>query len=160
MPTLNDLVRADGVKLKRIGSNRHIGLCPFHSEKTASFHVYSAKRQERYHCFGCGADGDAIQWLRDFRHMAYREAASFLGAEMSERKTRKQLQEQDRAENARIHAAYVRRLWLRRMDKHYGFDSAELAVNAGVDFAECLSWLSHWRIWLTEKSALELGALL
>jgi DNA primase len=57
---LVETVRGD-VKLKRGGADEHWGCCPFHREKTPSFKV-SARRQE-YHCFGCGAHGDIIDYL-------------------------------------------------------------------------------------------------
>jgi len=52
------------VKLQKRGG-RWWGLCPFHHEKTPSFYVWTGRRGEgRYHCQGCGADGDGIDWLR------------------------------------------------------------------------------------------------
>jgi DNA primase len=50
------------VKLEKAG-REHKGCCPFHSEKTPSFTVNDEKGF--YHCFGCGAHGDAIRWLTD-----------------------------------------------------------------------------------------------
>ena len=51
---------SDYVELIKSGKN-YKGLCPFHEEKTPSFTV--SPRTERYHCFGCGADGDVIEFL-------------------------------------------------------------------------------------------------
>lgn len=48
------------VTLRHNGKDRHIGLCPYHQEKTPSFVVYA----DGYHCFGCGASGDHFDWLR------------------------------------------------------------------------------------------------
>ena len=46
----------------RVPLNRQLfGLCPFHEERSPSFHV--DQRRNRFHRFGCGADGDAITWL-------------------------------------------------------------------------------------------------
>jgi len=50
----------DFVHLKRRGIN-HIGLCPFHHEKTPSFNVSAAKGI--FKCFGCGEGGDAVQFV-------------------------------------------------------------------------------------------------
>jgi hypothetical protein len=57
---LVETVRRD-VELKRRNADEHWGRCPFHREKTPSFKV-SARRQT-FHCFGCGAHGDVIDYL-------------------------------------------------------------------------------------------------
>ncbi|MCU4351181.1 DNA primase [Acinetobacter ursingii] len=59
-----DLVELIGqrVKLKKTGRS-YSGCCPFHQEKTPSFHVYRDKGY--YHCFGCQANGNAIRFLMD-----------------------------------------------------------------------------------------------
>ncbi|MCW5581166.1 MAG: hypothetical protein KIS72_07490 [Luteimonas sp.] len=57
---LSDLIGA-GVALRRRG-RIHVGLCPFHAERTPSFTIHD--QRGFYHCFGCGAHGDAIDWLR------------------------------------------------------------------------------------------------
>lgn len=74
-----DLVALIGrrVSLKRVGS-RHVGLCPFHPEKTPSFSVDSAKGF--YHCFGCKASGDAITFLRETEHLDFADAVEQLAA--------------------------------------------------------------------------------
>jgi DNA primase len=54
------------------------GCCPFHHEKTPSFTVSDAKGF--YHCFGCGAHGDAIRWLTDGQGMAFMDAVKDLAA--------------------------------------------------------------------------------
>ncbi|MGI9360946.1 MAG: DNA primase [Parasphingorhabdus sp.] len=59
------------VKLTKAG-REHKGCCPFHSEKTASFTVNDDK--QFYHCFGCGAHGDAFRWLTDHDGMAFMDA--------------------------------------------------------------------------------------
>src|SRR2546425_614146 len=55
-----DMVELVGARtdLRRVGS-RHVGLCPFHDERTPSFSVNT--EHKLYHCFGCGASGDAIR---------------------------------------------------------------------------------------------------
>ena len=53
--------------------------CPFHNEKSPSFTVNDSKGF--YHCFGCGAHGDAIRWLTDQRGMAFMDAVKELAAE-------------------------------------------------------------------------------
>ena len=63
--TRNDIVEVIGsfVQLKRAGSTNFKGLCPFHQEKTPSFHVDSARQM--FHCFGCGKGGDVVRFLMD-----------------------------------------------------------------------------------------------
>ena len=65
------------VLLKRSGGNLW-GLCPFHSEKTASFSVNPAKGI--YKCFGCGKGGNAISFIMEIEHLNYPEAIRHLGA--------------------------------------------------------------------------------
>jgi DNA primase len=59
------------VRLRKVGS-RYTGLCPFHQEKTPSFSV--SPDRGTYHCFGCGAGGDAISFVRET------EGLDFVGA--------------------------------------------------------------------------------
>jgi DNA primase len=61
------------VPLGRDGQNM-TGLCPFHGERTPSFRVYA----DHYHCFGCGAHGDAIDWLMATRRMTFADALAHL----------------------------------------------------------------------------------
>ncbi len=53
--------------------------CPFHNEKSPSFTINDAKGF--YHCFGCGAHGDAIRWMTDQRGMPFMDAVKELAAE-------------------------------------------------------------------------------
>ena len=61
--------------LKRSGRNLS-GLCPFHSEKTPSFVVYPENNS--FYCFGCGAGGDVVTFVRMAEHLEYIEALRFL----------------------------------------------------------------------------------
>ena len=69
--------------LKKTGSN-YVARCPFHTEKTPSFSV--SRRKQFYHCFGCGASGNAIGFLMDYSHLNFVEAvedlASFVGIDV------------------------------------------------------------------------------
>lgn len=69
-------VVGDFVHLKRRGIN-HIGLCPFHHEKTPSFNVSAAKGI--FKCFGCGEGGDAVQFVMKIENLSYPEALRWLG---------------------------------------------------------------------------------
>jgi len=61
--------------LKRAGRD-HVCLCPFHSEKTPSCHVYT--ESQSFYCFGCGAGGDVITFIRLIENLEYPEAVRFL----------------------------------------------------------------------------------
>ncbi len=80
-----DLI-GETVVLKRAGS-AYKGLCPFHSEKTASFIV--SPDRESWHCFGCGKGGDIFTFLMEREGLDFREALTRLadkaGVELSER---------------------------------------------------------------------------
>ncbi len=71
------------VPLKKTGSN-YMARCPFHNEKTPSFSVN--RKKQFYHCFGCGASGNAISFLMDYDHLDFVEAvedlASFIGVDV------------------------------------------------------------------------------
>ena len=59
------------VHLRKRGKN-FVGLCPFHQEKTPSFTVSEDK--QIYHCFGCGAGGNAFKFLMEFKNISFVEA--------------------------------------------------------------------------------------
>ena len=63
------------VKLKKTGKN-YSACCPFHNEKTPSFSVSPDK--QFYHCFGCGASGDAIKFVMEFEGLSFPEAVDNL----------------------------------------------------------------------------------
>lgn len=76
------------LQLRRRGRNL-IGLCPFHSEKTPSFTVYP--QSESFYCYGCGAGGDLIIFIRRIENLDYLAAVRFLadrvGMQMPENAT-------------------------------------------------------------------------
>ena len=65
------------VTLRKAGGTRLKGLCPFHNEKTPSFHVDPDKGF--YKCFGCGKAGDVITFVRDTEQLNFSEAVEALG---------------------------------------------------------------------------------
>jgi DNA primase len=77
------------VQIKKAGANFQ-GLCPFHNEKTPSFSVSPSK--QFYHCFGCGAHGNAIGFLMAYASMGYIDAmkdlASSVGMQVPEMQPR------------------------------------------------------------------------
>ncbi len=81
--TVDDLLKqvdiveliSEKVELKRVGS-QYRGLCPFHKERTPSFYV--SPDLGVYHCFGCGASGNAITFVMETEGLSYREAVEYL----------------------------------------------------------------------------------
>lgn len=73
----SDIVSLIGgyVRLKRTGSG-YAGLCPFHSEKTPSFHVNPGRQM--YKCFGCGVGGNVFTFLMEYENLTFPEAMEFL----------------------------------------------------------------------------------
>src|SRR5919201_743083 len=84
-----DLVELIGraVQLKRSGSSFK-GMCPFHQEKTPSFHVFP--HSHTWVCFGCGKKGSAFDWLMEREHLDFGEAlralANQTGVQLPERR--------------------------------------------------------------------------
>ncbi len=73
-------VLSSHMELKRSGA-AYKGLCPFHDEKSPSFIVQ--RGDSHYHCFGCGAHGDAIQFLMAHQKMSFSDAVESLAQRFS-----------------------------------------------------------------------------
>ena len=105
------------VELKKSGAN-HMGLCPFHGEKSPSFSVSATK--QFYHCFGCGAHGDAIRFLMEHSGMSFRDAVADLAQQVGMAVPEGPIDpaEQQRALQARVHQATLSEV-LERAAEHY-----------------------------------------
>ncbi len=73
----NDIISVIGsyIGLKKSGNN-HMGLCPFHNEKTPSFSVSQSKQM--YHCFGCGVGGNVYTFIMEYENYTFVEALKYL----------------------------------------------------------------------------------
>ncbi len=73
-----DIIRVIGeyVRLRKASGNRYQGLCPFHTEKTPSFSVYT--HIQAYKCFGCGETGDVIKFVEKIENLSFYEALKSL----------------------------------------------------------------------------------
>ncbi|PZS03647.1 MAG: DNA primase [Pseudonocardiales bacterium] len=69
-------VVGEHVSLRRAGGDSMKGLCPFHEERTPSFHVTPSRGT--FHCFGCGAGGDVIEFVRRMDTLGFVEAVEWL----------------------------------------------------------------------------------
>ena len=79
--TLLELLNNDGIKTRRIGRT-YRARCPFHSGKTSTSLSIDMEKGI-YFCHGCGKSGDALQYLRDFRGLSFKEACLEIGWEPS-----------------------------------------------------------------------------
>ena len=68
------------VPLKKAGSRNYTACCPFHNEKSPSFTVSPDK--QFYHCFGCGAHGNAISFMMEFEQLEFVEAIEELAKDL------------------------------------------------------------------------------
>lgn len=75
---LSEIVRRH-TKLKRRGARELVGLCPFHQERSPSFEVNDGKGT--YHCWGCGAAGNALQFLQRKEGLSFRDAFEALSGD-------------------------------------------------------------------------------
>src|SRR5271163_3960662 len=66
----------DYVQLRRAGADSLKGLCPFHDEKSPSFHV--RPNHGHFHCFGCGEGGDVYAFIQKIEHVSFVEAVELL----------------------------------------------------------------------------------
>jgi len=129
------------VPLKKAGSN-FVARCPFHAEKTPSFSVN--RKKQFFHCFGCGASGNAISFLMDFSHLDFVEAvedlAGFAGLEVPRELVGYQRgQKKEDLNNLyelmdRVAAFYVEQL----RSTNEGKKAVEYLKNRGVD-SDCAS---------------------
>ena len=72
---IEDVV-GDYVQLRRAGADSMKGLCPFHDEKSPSFHV--RPNHGHFHCFGCGEGGDVYAFVQKIEHVSFVEAVELL----------------------------------------------------------------------------------
>jgi DNA primase len=72
---IEDVV-GDYVQLRRAGADSMKGLCPFHDEKSPSFHV--RPNHGHFHCFGCGEGGDVYAFMQKIEHISFVEAVEVL----------------------------------------------------------------------------------
>ena len=72
---IEDVV-SEYVSLRKSSGSRFVGLCPFHSEKTPSFTVFTD--DQHFYCFGCGKGGDLITFIRQIESLDYMDALRLL----------------------------------------------------------------------------------
>ena len=97
-------VVADFVSLRKRGADWW-GCCPFHNEKTPSFHVVPAKGI--YYCFGCHKSGSAVGFVMDHEHMSYPDALRYLAKKYSIEVVEEELNAEDLAARQRNESLYL-----------------------------------------------------
>ena len=97
-------VVGDFVKLKKRGVN-YIGLCPFHNEKTPSFTVSPSKGICK--CFGCGAGGNAVNFVMQHENMSYPEALRYLARKYNITIEEKELTEEEKQEKSKLESLRI-----------------------------------------------------
>ncbi|MEO0485231.1 MAG: DNA primase [Pseudomonadota bacterium] len=107
--------------------------CPFHQEKTASFHVDD--RKGYYYCFGCQAKGDAISFVRETENVGFMEAIEILAGEagmpMPERDPRAQEKADERTELAQVMEEAVKFFRL-QLSRGVGSDARDYLAGRGL----------------------------
>ena len=69
------------VTLKSAGIGSYKGLCPFHDERSPSFHI--RPQLGTFHCFGCGESGDVIAFIQKMDHSSFTETVELLAARIN-----------------------------------------------------------------------------
>jgi len=126
----NDIVDviSSYVKLQRKGSS-HMGLCPFHSEKSPSFSVSVSKQM--YHCFGCGVGGNVFTFIMEYENYTFVEALKYLAGRVGVT-----LPEAEISEEARRQAGLKARLLEinKEAAKYYYFQLKSPRGQAAMDY--------------------------
>ncbi len=138
------------VGLKRAG-NSYMCCCPFHNEKTPSFHVSRSK--QIYHCFGCGAGGNVVTFLMQYESYTFQEALKYLAdragialpeAEMTPEKKKQEGRKEVLREINRSAAAYFHYILTKTERGRKGYDyykekrrlTDETIASFGLGFAD------------------------
>lgn len=90
-------VVSEFVTLRKSGAN-YKGLCPFHDEKTPSFHVSPSRGI--CHCFGCGKGGNAVGFIMEHEQMTYPEALRWLAAKYHIEIQERELSDEEKKEQS------------------------------------------------------------
>lgn len=115
-------VVGDFVSLKRRGTSM-IGLCPFHNEKTPSFHVSVGKGI--YKCFGCGKGGDSVRFIMDHEKATYPEALRYLANKYGIEIAEVENTPEEQAINDRRESLYIVSAWAAGFFQQQMFETEE-----------------------------------
>ncbi|MCO4773308.1 MAG: DNA primase, partial [Deltaproteobacteria bacterium] len=138
------------VRLKRRGTAQ-LGLCPFHNEKTPSFHVNEDRKN--FHCFGCGKSGDAIDWLQEVEGLQFLDAVKELAdragmAVPQEELTPGQIQAAQRREGMLKANEAACQYFEMMLASPEGAGAREYLANRGYD----MEFAKEWRVGFAPES--------
>ena len=126
----------------RKGGKDHVGLCPFHNEKTPSFQVIPDKKF--FHCFGCKASGDVIKFLMQFKGLSFPDAkaelAREIGIETREDPRKKAAREQE--ERAIAFSTLVRDIFHQGLSSPAAQNTVRYLQERGIAADEA----NHWKL--------------
>ncbi len=115
------------VELKRAGSAKFVGLCPFHAEKTPSFNVHEAR--QFFHCFGCGEKGDVFTFVTKIEQRPFAEVLRDLARDAGVDLPEKAMSPAER--QALVEAESEKGLMLRAVEAAVAFFEQQLQTPGG-----------------------------
>src|ERR1700751_2674739 len=142
----NDIVEVIGsyFPLKRAGASLK-ALCPFHREKTPSFHV--SPQRQTFHCFGCGAGGTVFRFVMDYEHVdfpsAVRKLAGRVGIPVIEERsvsTDEDRQQETRRILLQLHAEAAEWFHNNLLRKDFSSPARAYLKNRGIDQSIAKNW--------------------
>ena len=140
-------VIGDFVTLKRRGSS-YVACCPFHNEKTPSFHVTPSRGI--YKCFGCGKAGSAVGFLMDHEQMTYPEALRYLARKYNievkeEEESAEQIAARQRSESLMAVSEFARNYFLKQLEGGEGRAVGyQYYRTRGIEDATIEKWSLGW----------------
>jgi DNA primase len=160
----NDIVAVIGsyFPLKRAGANFK-ALCPFHQEKTPSFHV--SPQRQTFHCFGCGVGGSVFRFVMEYEHIDFPSAVRKLAARagilvIEEREAREDREREPRTRLVRLHSEAAEWFHENLLKKEFAEPAREYLKQRGIDRQVAKNWQlgyapESWNMFL--KWALDRG---
>ena len=141
----NDIVEVIGsyFPLKRAGANFK-ALCPFHQEKTPSFHV--SPQRQTFHCFGCGVGGSVFRFVMEYEHVdfpsAVRKMAARVGLPIVEERAsgEEDRQHESRRTLLKLHAEAADWFQENLLKKDFAEPARSYLKNRGIDRQVAKDW--------------------
>ena len=140
-------VIGDFVTLKRRGSS-YVACCPFHNEKTPSFHVTPSKGI--YKCFGCGKAGSAVGFVMEYEHLTYPEALRYLARKYNieireAEESAEQIAARQRSESLLAAAEFARKFFCDQLKTDEGHAVGyRYYRNRGIEDTTIEKWSLGW----------------